>query len=110
MGTCVCRAQFCYLCGSRWRTCACPLFSVPEENLEIARRLQVQENLLGRRVGEGERQAMRQQLQHEECDRHDTRRVERNCGDCRNCGFYMNRYGYVCTTCSNAFCYVCVYH
>ncbi|KAG5665504.1 hypothetical protein KAF25_009629 [Fusarium avenaceum] len=22
--TCLCRAQFCYLCGERWKTCSCP--------------------------------------------------------------------------------------
>ncbi|KAI4842474.1 hypothetical protein E4T44_03791 [Aureobasidium sp. EXF-8845] len=25
--TCVCGAQFCYVCGARWRTCDCPQFN-----------------------------------------------------------------------------------
>ncbi|CAD0037545.1 unnamed protein product, partial [Aureobasidium pullulans] len=27
--TCVCGAQFCYICGSRWRTCTCPQYTHP---------------------------------------------------------------------------------
>ncbi|KAI4716588.1 hypothetical protein E4T48_07217 [Aureobasidium sp. EXF-10727] len=25
--TCVCGAQFCYVCGARWKTCVCPVFN-----------------------------------------------------------------------------------
>lgn len=29
--TCVCHAQFCYLCAAEWKTCSCPRFDVPPE-------------------------------------------------------------------------------
>ncbi|KAI0085641.1 hypothetical protein BDY19DRAFT_431800 [Irpex rosettiformis] len=29
--TCVCHAQFCYLCAAEWKTCTCPRFDVPPE-------------------------------------------------------------------------------
>ena len=29
--TCVCKAQFCYLCGVRWKECSCPQFAIPPE-------------------------------------------------------------------------------
>lgn len=29
--TCVCAAEFCYLCATRWKECACPRFDVPDE-------------------------------------------------------------------------------
>eukprot|EP00747_Dinoflagellata_sp_TGD_P022995 gnl/TRDRNA2_/TRDRNA2_129475_c0_seq1.p1 gnl/TRDRNA2_/TRDRNA2_129475_c0~~gnl/TRDRNA2_/TRDRNA2_129475_c0_seq1.p1 ORF type:complete len:177 (-),score=0.60 gnl/TRDRNA2_/TRDRNA2_129475_c0_seq1:125-655(-) len=108
--TCVCRAEFCYACGATWKTCRCPLFSVPEERREMERRLRVQEQVLGRRIEMAERNVIRRQIQRQECDRHRTYRVNRNCGNCRNCGFYMNCYGYICRDCSNAFCYICVFH
>jgi hypothetical protein len=29
---CRCAAEFCYLCGKKWKTCDCPLFNVPAES------------------------------------------------------------------------------
>ncbi|KAI0690700.1 hypothetical protein BC835DRAFT_1548023 [Cytidiella melzeri] len=29
--TCICKAQFCYLCNAPWKTCECPQFDVPPE-------------------------------------------------------------------------------
>ena len=29
--TCVCKAQFCYLCGTPWKECDCPQFEIPAE-------------------------------------------------------------------------------
>ena len=28
---CSCKAQFCYLCGTKWKDCSCPQFAVPPE-------------------------------------------------------------------------------
>lgn len=28
---CVCKAQFCYLCGTQWKGCSCPQFAVPPD-------------------------------------------------------------------------------
>lgn len=29
--SCLCGAQFCYVCAARWKTCSCPQFPVPDE-------------------------------------------------------------------------------
>lgn len=28
---CICKAQFCYLCGTKWKECSCPQFAVPPD-------------------------------------------------------------------------------
>ena len=28
---CACKAQFCYLCGAKWKECDCPQFAVPPD-------------------------------------------------------------------------------
>ncbi|RFU72652.1 hypothetical protein TARUN_9612 [Trichoderma arundinaceum] len=36
--TCLCNAEFCYLCGRAWRTCTCPLYGAFHLRVEVRRR------------------------------------------------------------------------
>lgn len=33
--TCICKAQFCYLCATPWKGCSCPQFDVPPELIRL---------------------------------------------------------------------------
>ncbi|KAL8737419.1 MAG: hypothetical protein Q9181_001698 [Wetmoreana brouardii] len=55
--TCKCKAQFCYTCGARWRTCACT------EDDQARRARQIRENL--ERLEAAERQAAEERAEEE---------------------------------------------
>ena len=33
--TCICKAEFCYLCATKWKTCDCPHFEIPPELIRL---------------------------------------------------------------------------
>lgn len=122
--TCVCRYEFCYECGEKWRVCKgqCPLWN--ERNLiaEEDRRVMIQEENLGRALHLQERRVMHQEVQHhnwhgDECHHVGTlfeqtfkkartkkRRVIRECSVCER---EVPSHGFRCTSCHVVFCVRC---
>ncbi|KAF2160155.1 hypothetical protein M409DRAFT_29450 [Zasmidium cellare ATCC 36951] len=98
--TCHCRAQFCYVCGERWRTCRCPQFH--EERL-LARAEQVAD-----REGGNAAELAEQLRQHHECQRgdHEYERIEGG-GDCDECGEYLRVFIWRCENCHTDICSRC---
>jgi len=104
--TCVCKKEFCYLCGEKWKTCDHAHWD--ERNLEYEVENRIPENNLL------ERQNLRNQLMNEECVDHNWQRFEvsrRNKKkQCDNCVFFMNLYNFKCLVCRLTVCYVCRFH
>jgi hypothetical protein len=108
-----CRHEFCYLCGATWKTCGCPHWE--EGRLVRAAAQRVLQN--------PEAQAMDQgQFQQAVENMAEALRTEHACPghawfyrqppleqECRNCGYWLNRYCYVCRhgICGTVVCRTC---
>ena len=69
--SCLCKAQFCYLCGEEWKTCTCTQWH--EERLLARAEVVVDRQNVGVQVPVAERaqrvqQMMEEIVQHHECD------------------------------------------
>ncbi|PHH91063.1 hypothetical protein CDD83_1808 [Cordyceps sp. RAO-2017] len=107
--TCLCRAQFCYLCGEPWKTCGCPIW---DDNRLLSRA----QNLVDRdhRNAQLEMEARAQLIrdaaddlqQNHECERHRWRSL---CGEyqCDECGDEMPSFIYECSRCHILACRRC---
>ncbi|KAK4508696.1 hypothetical protein PRZ48_002435 [Zasmidium cellare] len=101
--TCVCRAEFCYVCGAKWKSCRCPQFDearLLERAQEVAGReganvAQVAEELRGRHECEpGEHQY----------------RFTPGAFTCDGCNLAMTQFIYRCTACHGQKCSRCRRH
>eukprot|EP00040_Diaphanoeca_grandis_P027499 m.156649 g.156649 ORF g.156649 m.156649 type:complete len:595 (+) comp31012_c0_seq1:1-1785(+) len=125
--TCRCKAEFCYQCGCKWKTCGCDAFV--EQNLLLTenRDLQLEEGRLGRPLEEVEvervREAVRVRVDRhiqfeadtEECEHEDRYLHEysstKGSRRCDNCDHPTPSYAYKCTEgCHARFCKVCHFH
>lgn len=97
--TCHCRAEFCFLCGVRWKNCACPQWN--EERLIETARMRAQ-NDLGADVRAAEPlrffravnvMAENMRTRHD-CDPHRWRNT--GAGDCEECGDHLPLFLKVC--------------
>ena len=94
--TCRCSAEFCYLCGARWKTCECQQWD--EERLldDAERRVR---NEFGNRVAEAQpalhatrvRQRMQVLREDHECQAHSWR-YRHGAGQCDECGDFLRIY------------------
>lgn len=111
--TCLCRAEFCYVCGARWKTCKCPQW---DENrlVERANRVVNQRQAPEAAQAPAARAAAVAQVQNdlaqqlEDCDHTWSR--ERHDGDCEECGQYFPHFLYQCDDCGIWSCAYCRHH
>jgi len=110
--TCRCRAQFCYLCAERWKSCVCPQW---EEARLLQRAEQQVENQFGApavRAGDRARHAARVEAAAERL------RVNHHCahtdwtvrgggGRCESCNYTLDRYLLRCRGCQMLACVRC---
>ncbi|KAK3396904.1 hypothetical protein B0T20DRAFT_357038 [Sordaria brevicollis] len=111
--TCLCGAEFCYVCGERWQTpkaCPCELFS--EQALMAQAHRHVNRDANGARLPVRERQARVQAaaqylLQNHECvhnGRWTSRRGRHQCEECRD---WLPEFIYECQQCRVLACRRC---
>ncbi|KAJ7585913.1 hypothetical protein C8J56DRAFT_787856 [Mycena floridula] len=108
-----CRAQFCYPCAAKWKTCGCPVWdeqrlyteavNIENDIVEDEDRPAPNPVELAGRV----RQRVEHLRQNHECGRHRWTRDE-NRRNCRYCGVHYSKYLLVCRFCAMARCESCV--
>ncbi|GKU08612.1 unnamed protein product [Fusarium langsethiae] len=110
--TCICRAQFCYVCGERWKTCACPQWQ--EERLmrrahDIVNR-DDNVNLMdaGVRRARVERERANLMANHE-CT-HDSWKSRQGPRQCEECYDVLPVFIYECRQCHTMACRRCRYN
>jgi len=115
--TCLCRHEFCYECGSRWKTCTCVVTDA--DRLFAQQELLVPQNIVGQRrvevVAARARQAQIDIEAEENCNhRRVTKTFEfeerRNKPKCRLCALRLNIFGYICNGCNIKLCINCHLH
>ncbi|KAK7528013.1 uncharacterized protein IWZ02DRAFT_142882 [Phyllosticta citriasiana] len=101
--TCKCGAEWCYLCGMRWKDCTCQLFE--EHHL-----LQRAENLVARgqraQPGAGAADIYQRLMQHHECTDHRWTYVPGS-HRCEACNFRLPQYIFECRHCMMRACNRC---
>lgn len=111
--TCHCRAEFCFLCGVRWKNCACPQWN--EDRLLATAQMRVG-NELGARAQaaepvrwarEVERIAENLRVAHD-CDPHRWRGT--GGGNCEECGDYLPVFLKMCRDCNLTVCRRCSFN
>jgi hypothetical protein len=98
---CLCRHQFCYVCGATWKTCHCPQFSNEEQVYETARE----------RVAAGAPQRvvedMANRLRNYHCVEHDYQFNHGGGMTCAHCNWDMPVFYFQCTGCHETLCRLC---
>ncbi|KAJ7588653.1 hypothetical protein C8J56DRAFT_785174 [Mycena floridula] len=108
-----CRAQFCYPCAAKWKTCGCPVWDEQRlytEAVNIENDIVEDEDRPAPNPVELEgrvRQRVEHLRQNHECGRHRWTRDESR-RNCRYCGVRYSKYLLVCRFCSMARCENCV--
>ncbi|TKA66135.1 hypothetical protein B0A49_07074 [Cryomyces minteri] len=102
--TCICSAQFCYLCGAPWKTCACPQWN--EERLLARANQIVARNAAVGGIGAAVAAMAQDLLEGHECDHDRWRRVTGE-HDCEECFQTLRRYIYECRQCHLRVCHRC---
>lgn len=110
MHSCLCRAEFCYICGDRWKTCDCPQW---DEHRLVARAHAVaeRENRHRGRVNAAQVQAAAEDLrENHECDhpRRMWRKVDVVHERCEWCNQRLPQYIFRCGRCHSQACWRCM--
>lgn len=106
--SCRCGAQFCYVCGEKWKTCGCEQW---HENRLLDRANTVVDRDMDRELDDAERAVRMEQEQqnlrdNHEC-RHETWRVESGAFQCEECLDHLPQYIYECVNCRIRACRIC---
>ena len=107
---CFCRAEFCYTCGRRWKTCSCAQWDEQRLYDEANRVVDVRHGpgmVEHREARVNEIQAALRELQ--DCDHPSWRRIGRP-GQCQGCEFYFPHFSYACEDCGMIACAACRHH
>ena len=105
--SCLCRAEFCYVCGERWRTCDCPQWN--EERL-YARAVQIAQR--GNQPGNARVQQQRVEQAAEnlrerhECN-HQSWTYVHGPHECEECHYQLPQYIFECRQCRLRACNRC---
>ncbi|TFK45347.1 hypothetical protein OE88DRAFT_1225121 [Heliocybe sulcata] len=109
--TCICRAQFCYVCGASWKTCGCPQWdegrlldrAQQQVRAEFGRPAQaIQAPLFRQRVA-----AAVQDLRYNHDCQHGIWMYRTGGGHCEECGHYLNKFLLRCRQCHMVACVRC---
>lgn len=114
---CICQAEFCYVCGQKWKNCGCSL-SDEDRLLERAERAVNRRAALNAAHGDGDDirpreeqvQDMRTRLQQNYCDHNQWTHItctRRDPGTCQICGYQGRAYIYECAHCTFRACNYC---
>lgn len=109
---CLCRAQFCYVCAARWKTCTCPQWR--EDRLIERAGAVVDRNVRDRAMPAEERaqrveQAARRLVDDHECEHNRWGRIG-GPRQCEECGDTMPIWLNVCSQCHIMVCRRCRYN
>lgn len=124
--SCICKAEFCYVCAKTWKNCNCPLFNHPEElpNNAGARRfvfraeraferyekhLMQTWGMLDPRSREEQIQEIRDEVENG-CDHGYWDLVlksRKDPGHCKLCKYVGHRFIFQCLNCPLTSCYAC---
>lgn len=106
--SCRCGAEFCYICGLRWRTCICDQWNEPQLYVRGA---ELHEQQWGPNVDEGQRDRLIRRKMENILETHDCnheswlyRRDSRRCDGCRE---DLPDYLYQCLQCRFRVCRRC---
>ncbi|KAB8243547.1 hypothetical protein BDV35DRAFT_362788 [Aspergillus flavus] len=114
--TCNCKAEFCYLCGKKWKTCRCAMWA---ERRLVARAEEIVDRELDHPLPLQERQHRIAQLRDHLLETHQcdhVERFERIAGDtrarfaCEMCGAHHWRFILRCPCCHFQVCEACRRH
>lgn len=104
---CRCHAEFCYLCGVRWKNCQCAQW---QEDRLVARAEQVVQWNPRPRAPEIEARQVRQAIEHlrtrHECD-HTSWNYVRGPHACEECHYTLPQYTFECRQCRLQACNRC---
>ncbi|KAK3074708.1 hypothetical protein LTR53_002651 [Teratosphaeriaceae sp. CCFEE 6253] len=107
--TCVCRAEFCYVCGLRWKTCACPQWH--EERLTERAEAVVDNGNDPDGLYQDREAQVRQAAQHlrenHECEHDRWTRQYTGSLQCEECHRYQQQFVDECRQCNLRACYRC---
>ncbi len=114
---CICQAEFCYVCGQKWKNCGCSLFD-EDRLLGRAERAVNRRAALNAAHGDGDDirpreeqiQDMRTRLQQNYCDHNQWTHITcttRDPGICQLCGYQGREYIYECAHCTLRACNHC---
>lgn len=103
--SCVCRAEFCYICGQRWKTCQCPQWN---EDRLIARANQIVRRDNPHNVANQQQvqRAADNLRERHECT-HQTWRYVRGPHMCEECYHHLPQYIFECRQCRIQACNRC---
>lgn len=110
VGSCTCKAQFCYVCGERWKTCPCDQWD--EDRLEaraeqiVAREQQPQRPMPPAQQAVQVEQAIENLRNRHNCT-HDSWRWVRGPNQCEECYHNLPQYIFECRQCQIRACNRC---
>ena len=119
--SCICKAEFCYVCSRKWKNCKCPMFNnVPRCRrptiFRAERAVERYNNFLWQTWGRRDPRSREEQIQevrHEVengCDHGYWRRVgttRQEPGHCKLCKYVGHKYIYRCLFCPLTSCWTC---
>ena len=126
--SCICKAEFCYVCSKKWKNCKCPQFSFEELDDERVPRYRLRTIFRAERAVERYNKFLwqtwgrRDPRSHEEQIREVRHEVENGCdhgywrrhemtiqrpGHCKLCKYVGHKYIYRCVFCPLTSCYNC---
>ncbi|GAO47924.1 hypothetical protein G7K_2120-t1 [Saitoella complicata NRRL Y-17804] len=105
--TCRCRAEWCYLCGEKWKRCTCPQWDERYLYRRAALQVDRQAPVLPALVRERRVQTVAAALREDHECAHDSWRLRQGGGACDHCGDHLPRYLLRCEGCQILACVPC---
>ncbi|KAJ9165757.1 RBR-type E3 ubiquitin transferase [Coniochaeta hoffmannii] len=111
--TCSCRAEFCYVCGRQWKTCACDVWDearlMAQANDRVDRNAQARQPVNAQARAVMLERARHDILENHECD-HERWKSRPGPEECDHCGQLLPIFIYECRQCEMLACRACRRH
>lgn len=108
---CICKAEWCYVCGAAWQTCKCPVWDeamLLERAARDIQRAPAGHNAAALPAARQIQARVAQLRDNHDCQ-HITFRKVGGVSDCDNCGLECRMYFNRCQQCHLDLCYVCLH-